>query len=160
MLIFYQYTMFKKKSFLSFLLFLVIFLSVRQIFRSNYHSLTYQSEIELVEMRQRMIDYPPRYYRLAHIIEERPESRIFFKLQSKFFNVIDLKSLPFFITPLVILGLFKIIEDKHHAFLAITLLIPIVFSLLFGPENISNNYSLYPFIFLSSIYGLASLIKK
>lgn len=47
------------------------------------------SEMEIVHQIERMHAYPSAYYRLANILEKRPELIIVHKLENYFFNFID-----------------------------------------------------------------------
>ena len=47
------------------------------------------SEMETVHQIERMQAYPPQLYRLANILEKRPESIFFYKSKNSFFNFLD-----------------------------------------------------------------------
>jgi len=47
------------------------------------------SEMELVHQIERMHAYPSKFYRLANILEKRPESILIYKIENSFFNLID-----------------------------------------------------------------------
>lgn len=42
------------------------------------------SEVEKIEIKQRMDEYPPKFYRLANILENR--MRYFYRFEKIFFN--------------------------------------------------------------------------
>ncbi len=46
-----------------------------------------ESQIELINIGLRMNDYPPSLYRLAHILEERKEFRLFYRTEKYFFDM-------------------------------------------------------------------------
>jgi len=139
---------------------LAVILSIVQLGKSNGKPFLYQSEIETVEQKQRMNDYPSQFYRAAHIIEERPESRIFFKLQKNFFTALDIREVPVFLVPLVLIGFFELIRKKEWKLLLFILVIPLLVLTYVGPDQIVGNYCIYPFIILATAYGIVPIFKK
>lgn len=51
------------------------------------------TEMELVHQIERMHAYPSNFYRLANILEKRPESIFIYKIENLFFNIIDTSKL-------------------------------------------------------------------
>jgi len=139
---------------------LAIVLSVIQLINSNSRPFLYQSEIALVEQKQRMNEYPPRFYRVAHILEERVESRVLYKLQKNFFTALDIREVPFILVPLIFIGFFQLIQKKESKLLLFTLVVPLIVLTYLGPDQRIGNYCIYPFVILSSIYGIIPIFKK
>jgi len=69
------------------------------------------SEVEQIEIKQRMDEYPHQYYRLANILENR--ARYFYRAEKIFFNFLDFNSVFYILTPIVVIGLFKLIDKKN-----------------------------------------------
>ena len=139
---------------------LAIVLSIIQLVNSNSRPFLYQSEIALVEQKQRMNEYPPRFYRVAHILEERVESRVLYKLQKNFFTALDIREVPFILVPLIFIGFFQLIQKKESKLLLFTLVVPLIVLTYLGPDQRIGNYCIYPFVILSSIYGIIPIFKK
>ncbi|MBP9817748.1 hypothetical protein KBC75_03265 [Candidatus Shapirobacteria bacterium] len=125
---------------------------------TNFHQL---NEMELVHQLDRMNQYPPATYRLAHIIEARPESVILSKLQTNFIDVFDINTIfqeyywPIFL-PLFLYGLFKIINSNNPKLL-ITFSIPIILLTFIGHQSTVGPACLYPSITLCIFYGIYRL---
>ena len=62
-----------------------------------------QTEIEQIEMQQRMNDYPPSFARLSNILEARPEARMIYKIENNFFSLFKNPLSPIFIVFLIII---------------------------------------------------------
>lgn len=139
---------------------LMLVLLIFQILSSENKALNYQSEIDLINLRQRMNDYPPRYYRLANLIEQRSESQLFYKLQDNFFTILDTRTLPAVFVPFVYFGFFRLIKNRLYYFLFLTLILPVVALTLLGPNQPLGNFSLYPFLSISIVYALFPIFKK
>jgi len=81
------------------------------------------SEMEIVHQIERMHAYPSAYYRLANILEKRPELIIVHKLENYFFDFFDTSKfgynpnniiiLLFIVIVLLILG--KIFRDQKKS---------------------------------------------
>lgn len=139
---------------------LTFVLLTAQIAVSPKPSLFYQSEIDLVEIRERMADYPPKFYRLAHILEERKEVLLFNKIQKNFFEILDLKSIYFIFIPFLAIGFFNLIERKKFSLLIILLLLPLIVLSIIGINKVYGNFCLYPFFIISIFYGLNKIFYK
>lgn len=139
---------------------LVIVLVVLQIFVVPKKSILYQSEIDLIEQQQRMNEYPPRFYRLANILEKRPESRLVYKLENNFFAIFEVKPIFLVLIPLLVLGFFNLIKKHEYIFLLIILGLPILVLTILGQNQKWGNFSLYPFLIICTIYGLVAMVKK
>jgi hypothetical protein len=142
------------------LLLLMVILLAFQVFTSENKALNYQSEIDLINLKRRMDDYPPQYYRLAHLIEQRPESQLFYKLQDNFFAIFDTRTFSPFFIPFVYLGLFRLFEKRLYQILILTLFLPVLVLTLSGPAQPFGNFSLYPFLLISFVYALLPVFKK
>ena len=139
---------------------LIILLVVLQVFFSPHQSLFFQSEVNRIEIRQRMHDYPPSLYRLANILEQRPESLLFYRLQNNFFNILDINSIPYILIPCIIIVIFYQIKVKNLMYFVIPVFIPLLTLTILGPDQPRGNFCLYPFLIISVIYGFIGLVKK
>jgi hypothetical protein len=139
---------------------IVIILVGLQIYYSPHQSLFYQSEIDHIEIRQRMLDYPPFLYRLANILEQRPESLLFYRLQDNFFAILNLNLLPYILIPFFTIGLFYQIKIKPFIYFTILLFLPLITLTILGPNQPQGWFCLYPFLIVSVVYGLLRLVKK
>ncbi len=155
-----QFKFLEKKPILILFSLLAIFLSVVQLVSYKGPSLLFQNEIERIEQVQRMHDYPPQYYHVANIIENRPESRLYFKLESNFFNIFNLKLLPPITIPFVFIGFFTLVKRNSYYYLFTGLFISVLVLTYIGPNQPSGFYCLYPFLIISIIYGILSILKK
>lgn len=68
------------------------------------------SEVEMIEIKQRMNEYPPAMYRLANVLENR--LKYLYRLQKIIFNYFDFNSSYYIFSPVVIICLFKLIEKR------------------------------------------------
>jgi len=122
-----------------------------------------QTEMESVEQVFRMHQYPPYAYRLANIIEARPEFRIYFKLEKNFINIFDISnffnSYRIFLLPIFLIGYFEIFKKYPKETLFFSFL-PIVLLTIIGHQNLYGPISLYPIMLLSIIIGLLKLANK
>lgn len=139
---------------------IVISLVALQIFLSPRQSLFFQSEVDRIEIRQRMLDYPPSLYRLANIFEQRPESLLFYRLQNNFFAILNPNSFPYILIPFLVIGLFYQIKTNKFSYFIIPLFLPLIILTLLGPNQPRDNFCLYPFLIVSIFYGLDRLAKK
>jgi hypothetical protein len=139
--------------------FIIIFVLL-QLFSFYPKTLFYQSEVDRIEIRQRMQDYPPSLYRLANILEQRPESLLFYRLQNNFFNILNFSSIPFILIPLLIIGIFYQMKTKKFSYFVIPVFMPLTALTLLGPNQPHGNFCLYPFLIISIIYGIVALAKK
>lgn len=67
------------------MVFLAVVLAITNLFSKPKSSLLDLNQIERIEMQKRMDDYPRIYARVAHWLEERPETRLIYKLEDNFF---------------------------------------------------------------------------
>ncbi|MFA5828861.1 MAG: hypothetical protein WC841_05915 [Candidatus Shapirobacteria bacterium] len=149
----------KKNAFIC-LVFLSVSFSYFQVVLSKNTPLLYQNEVDLIEQQQRMNDYPSMYYRLANIIEKRPESRLFFKLQDNFFSIFDIKSLPFLIIFLILIGFFDLVQKGYLKYFLPLFIIPVLTLTFVGSNATVGNFCLYPVLFIFAINGFLSIAKK
>lgn len=126
---------------------------------TNYREL---SEMEKIAQLRRMNEYPPSAYRLANLIEARPEAVVYFKLEKNFLAIFDLPLLfTTYLNPLLLpfflLGFFELIKIHPKQILFISSL-PVVLLTLIGHENSRGPFSLFPIIYACAIFGLIRLI--
>lgn len=139
---------------------LTLVLTATQIFVSPKQSLFYRSEIDLVKTKERMNEYPPKFYRLAHILEERKESVVLNKIQNNFFEIFDLKSIYFIFIPFLFVGFFRLIEKKEFNLLIFLFLLPVIVLSIFGTNKTYGNFCFYPFFIISLFYGFNKIFYK
>jgi hypothetical protein len=80
------------------------------------------NEMEGIHQIERMHAYPPKFYRLANILEKRPESVFIYKTENSFFNIIDTSkfsqnssNLGIFLLMITILFIVKILHDQKKS---------------------------------------------
>jgi hypothetical protein len=138
-------------------------LAIVQIQTTSATRLGYLTEIENVEKINRMAQYPPYGYRLANIIEARPESIIYFQLEKNFIKIFDLRTyfdgiIKIFFLPLFLFGLFQLLKLN----LKITLifcLIPIILLTLIGHSSLHGPLILLPLIYSAAAFGLFNIYR-
>jgi len=137
---------------------LVVYFQYQTTTPTNYFTKT---QIELIEQQQRMDSYPQYAYRLANIIEARPEFNIYFKLEKNFIKIFDLtiynKYLTILMLPVFIYGYFCLVKIKTKQMILLSL-IPIVTLTILGHQNIYGPFVLYPLIFISVLFGIKTYI--
>lgn len=144
---------------LSFALMTVLSLfQIKQTQITDFFNLT---EMETVHQINRMHQYPSYAFRLGHILEERPESIIFFKLNQNFTDTFNLTLFPnHFLTiiflPFFIIGIFKSIS-KHLIFTLSLIISSVLLFTFIGHQNLYGPVLLYPLIFTYSLYSLIPL---
>jgi hypothetical protein len=120
-----------------------------------------QTEMEQIEQQQRMDSYPQFAYRLANIIEVRPEFNIYFKLEKNFIKIFDLtiynNYLTIILLPIFLFGYFNLIKTNAKNTLLISL-IPILTLTIFGHQNIYGPFVLYPIFAMSILFGIKTII--
>ncbi len=119
-----------------------------------------QPKIAAIEEQRRMNDYPPYLYRLAHIIEGRPESRILRQIKHNFFLIFDLSHPIDYALIFTLIGVFELIKTRSFGVMGISLLLPIIVLTILGPDQPRGNFCLYPFMALSTYYGVVAVVKK
>lgn len=151
---------------------------------TNISSLTKLSEIEKTVQIERMREYPSP--RMAHIIEERPESIALTRLQNNLFENLDV-NLYFFgnyprsrvgydefekffyiLIPFFAIGLIKILEDKQSLLLrskkirevGISFFVPLLFLSVIGNKNPMGPFLLFPFFIVSICKGIYEVFKR
>jgi len=139
---------------------IVVILVIFQILNSSPSKLFYYSEVQNIEISQRMAAYPPSLYRLANILEHRSESLLLYRLKSNFFSILNLNSLPFYLIPFLVIGIFHQFSKFKFSYFIIPLLLPLVVLTILGPSQPHANLSLYPFLTISCIYGIIAMVKK
>ncbi len=122
--------------------------------------LFFQSKIAVIEEQRRMNDYPTYLYRLAHIIEERPESRILRQIKHNFFLLFDLSHSIDYALIFTLIGFFELIKTRSFGVMGISLLLPVIVLTILGTDQPRGNFCLYPFIALSTYYGVVAVVKK
>ena len=70
------------------------------------------NEVELIEIKHRMDEYPPFMYRTANILENR--LKYLYRLEKIFFSFFDFNSVYYFLTPIFVICLFKLFENKKY----------------------------------------------
>lgn len=120
--------------------------------------------MEKINQLRRMNEYPPSAYRLANLIEARPEAVVYFKLERNFLNIFDLPKLfTVYLTPILLpfflVGLFELVKIHPKQILLIASL-PVVLLTLIGHENTKGPISLYPIILTAAGYGMIVMVKK
>lgn len=129
-----------------------------QIKQTRLTNLSQFTEIETVEQINRIHQYPNYAFRLGHIIEERKESIIFFKLEKNFIESFDLLLfhnvfLTTAVLPFFIIGVFKGINKKPiHTIILICM--PIILLTIIGHQNSSGPTCFYPIIFAYSLFSI------
>ncbi len=122
-----------------------------------------QTEMDSVEQVFRMHQYPPFAYRLANIIEARPEFRIYFKLEKNFINIFDISNLfngyRLFLLPIFLIGYLEIFKKHPKETLLISSL-PILLLTIIGHQNLYGYICLYPIILISIIFGFLKFTNK
>lgn len=163
-------TIFRVKKIGIFLLFLLLFFQVKT---TNRVPLTHLSEDEIVRQIQRMREYDNP--RIAHILEERPEALVFFRIQNNLSQLVDpnfyffanhpreragineFEKFPYLLIPFFIYGFYKLVRKKEYFFLIFYLFLPLLVLSLIGLNNPLGPFSLFPFILATSYEGF---IKK
>ena len=134
-----------------------------QYFSTKPTDFLQQTEIEGVEQIFRMHQYPPFAYRLANIIEARPEFRIYFRLEKNFLNIFDLSTLfnnyRILLLPFFLIGYFEILRIKPRQLIFLTLL-PIILLTIIGHQNLYGPVCLYPIIYSSILFGFIKIVKR
>ncbi len=139
----------------------LLFLQYRGTKPTNYGQLT---EIERIAQLRRMNEYSPAFYRLANLIEARPEAVIYFKLEKNFLENFDLFSLftsyiqPIFL-PFFVIGFFEAVKNNPKPVLFLTSL-PIALLTIIGHENAMGPFSLYPVIYGGALWGMFKVLMK
>lgn len=141
------------------LMFGLLFFQYKTTKLTNYSQLT---EMERINQLRRMNEYPPWAYRLANLIEARPEAVIYFKLERNFLDIFDIPKLfTMHISPILLpfflVGLFELIKIYPKQTLMIASL-PVVLLTLIGHENTKGPFSLFPIIYTCAVFGVIRLI--
>lgn len=127
---------------------------------TNFGQLT---EIEKIAQLRRMNEYSPSVYRLANLIEARPEAIVYFKLEKNFLDVFDLERLftiylsPILL-PLFLIGLFEAIRARPRPVLFLTAL-PVALLTIIGHSNPRGPFILFPVIYIGAAFGVIILIR-
>jgi hypothetical protein len=114
--------------------------------------------METVDQINRIHQYPNYAFRLGHIIEERPESIILFKLDKNFTDTLNFLLFPnafltIILLPLFLIGIFKSITP-HPIFTSILVCSSLLLFTIIGHQNSSGPICLYPTILAYSLYSL------
>ena len=153
--------MVKRFFFISFFLMLVLlFFQYKTTKPTDFRNL---SEMEKIAQLRRMNEYTPSSYRLANLIEARPEAVVYFKLEKNFLDVFDLPSLftiyiyPIFL-PFFFIGFFEALRTRPKQVLLISSL-PVLLLTLIGHQNTKGPFCLFPIIYAASGYGMIIIIR-
>ncbi len=156
-----------------FIILLFLFVLFAQYRNTTTLPLTKLTEDETVVQIRRMREYENP--RIAHIIEERPESIIFFKLQKNLSQLVDpnfyffanhpreraaiteFEKFPYVLLPFFIIGLYRLIRDKKYFFIILFLMLPLCVTAIIGMNNTYGPFSLFPFFLITTYTGI---IKK
>ncbi len=139
----------------------LLFLQYRGTKPTDYGQLT---EIEKISQLRRMNEYPPAFYRLANLIEARPEAVMYFKLEKNFLKNFDLLSLftsylhPIFF-PFFVIGFFEAVKNNPKPVLFLAFL-PIALLTIIGHENPLGPFSLFPIIYGGAFWGVFEVLSK
>lgn len=139
----------------------LLFFQYRGTKPTVYNQLT---EIEKIAQLRRMNEYPRAFYRLANLIEARPEAVLYFKLEKNFLDNFDLLSLftyyiqPVFF-PFFIIGFFEAIKNNPKPVLFVTSL-PLVLLTIIGHDNPMGPFSLFPIIYGCAFLGIFKVLSK
>lgn len=68
------------------------------------------SEVDKVEIQQRMDEYPPGLYRVANILENK--MKYFYRAKKIFFSYFDFNSGYYLLAPLVVICFFEIFDKR------------------------------------------------
>lgn len=139
----------------------LLFFQYRGTKLTVYNQLT---EIEKIAQLRRMNEYPQTFYRLANLIEARPEAVLYFKLEKNFLDNFDLLSLftmyiqPIFF-PFFIIGFFEAIKNNPKPVLFVTSP-PLVLLTIIGHDNPMGPFSLFPIIYGCALLGIFKVLSK
>lgn len=127
---------------------------------TNFGQLT---EIEKIAQLRRMNEYPPSAYRLANLIEARPEAVSYFKLEKNFLDIFDLPLLfTTYLNPLLVpffmLGFFEAIKARPKPVLFLAAL-PVALLTVIGHNNPNGPLVLFPVIYAGAAFGVMFLVK-
>jgi len=159
----------------------VLILIVFQIKNTQIRSLTFLNEAEGVVQLQRLNEYPPVkvtvgaktvWVPLAHWLEGRPETLALYRIQNNLAEVVnpnlyffanhpnervgikEHESFPYILLPFFAVGLLGLNFRKNLAAFFVSLLAPITLVALVGSQIAAEPISLFPFVSISSVYGL------
>lgn len=145
-----------KKIFLLSSLWLILICFIVQYKQTLPTNLFQLTEMETVHQINRLHQYPQYTFRLGHILEERPESTLLFKLKKNFTDTFNFLLFPnIFITiifiPFFIIGIFKSIST-HPRFTLTLVVSSIILFTFIGHQNSNGPICLYPIIFSYSFF--------
>ncbi len=148
----------QKKVFLLLSFILIIPFFIIQIKQTKITDFLHLNEIETIDQINRMHQYPNYAFRIGHILEERRESIVLFKLDKNFTDTFNLLLFPnpfltLFVLPFFIFGFFKSIS-KNPIFSLVLLCLPLLLFTLIGHQNSSGPICFYPIILAYSLYSL------
>ncbi|QQG47042.1 MAG: hypothetical protein HY044_02785 [Candidatus Woesebacteria bacterium] len=166
----------KSNKFSLFLIILFLIIVFWQINLTKTKPLLKLTEIERANQITRLNSYPPYLARFGHILEERKEFLILYRLNENFFEIMNLNlyffanhpiergaikefekfayiSLPFFL-----LGLPKHLRNKKT--LILILIIPLIIFTMIGSNISIGPISFFPFIASSIYFGLEQIKNK
>lgn len=154
-------------------IFFILLLIILQIRTTNFVPFTKLSENEKVIQIRRMREYENP--RIAHVLEERPEFIIFYKLQTNISQALDpnfyffanhprervgvneFEKFSYLLLPFFINGFYILVKNKKYFLILTFLIIPLTLTSIIGLNNPLGPFSLFPFIFIASYEGF---IKK
>ena len=124
--------------------------------KRNWWTLT---ETERATQIDRMHDYPPSLYRIAHLIEQRPESILVNKVQKNFFDIYVFEGNLFWLYPVILVGILVLVEKRDWLSLILGMGTPLLVLTALGPDQPVKYLCLLPFIVLSMVNGIAKVAK-
>ena len=150
------FLVYNKKIFLLLSVGLILICFVIQYKQTIPTTFFHLTEMETVHQINRLHQYPQYAFRLGHILEDRPESTLLFKLEKNFTDTFDFLLFPnIFITiifiPFFIIGIFKSIIAHPRFTLALVVSSIILFTII-GHQNSNGPICLYPIIFSFSFF--------
>lgn len=142
---------------------------------TNLSSLSELSEVEKTVQIQRMREYPNP--RIAHIVEERPESIVLRRLQENFFENLDInlyffgnhprsrvgydefEKFSYIFLPFFAVGLIRILDERKLKEIGIFLVIPLILFSVIGNKNPIGPFLLFPFFAVTISKGIYEIFR-
>ncbi|MBI3397090.1 hypothetical protein HY045_01290 [Candidatus Woesebacteria bacterium] len=139
----------------------------------NFKSTDYERHIQI----QRTREYPFIPFPLAHWLEERKETMIFYKLERNFSEVVDpnlyffanhpreraavreFEKYPYLLFPLFLIGILYFYQKNPTIFVVVSG-IPLITLTLVGNSSWAGPLSFFPFITIAISLGLEKLLEK
>jgi len=178
---FILYRSIKTGEFKKVLIIFMLILFAFQINKTDVRSLTYLNEQEKILQQQRLNEHPPVnitlggrtiWIPLAHWMEQRPEVLVLYRIQENLGQVLspnlyffanhpnervgikEHEKFPYILLPFFVIGLLSLKIGKNISSLAVFLFAPIFLMGLFGTQIDVEPMSLFPFVAVSSVFGI------